>query len=43
MLADYIMKKQKNINAPKADANIPSGVIGKPFVCGAYILNNERN
>jgi hypothetical protein len=40
MLTDYIMKSQEILTAPKANAKTPSGVIGKPFACGAlYILS----
>ena len=35
VLTGYIMES-KNIMAPKADAIIPSGVFGKPSVCGAF-------
>jgi len=34
------MKSKEIITAPRASAKTPSGVIGKPFACGAlYILS----
>jgi hypothetical protein len=33
------MNQKEIITAPKADAIIPSGVFGKPFVCGALYFN----
>ena len=39
-LTDYTMIQKDFITALKANANTPSGVIGKPFVVGAlYILS----
>jgi len=37
------MNQKRFITAPKTDAIIPSGVFGKPFVCGALYIYHERN
>lgn len=42
MLTEYTMQLKKIITTPKTDAIIPSGVFGKPFVCGAFIFNNMK-
>lgn len=38
MLTDYIMNSQKLLQAPITVAIIPSGVVGKPSVCGALYI-----
>ena len=43
MLIGYIMKIERNINAPKANAIIPQGVTDKPFAVGVlYFLSWKK-
>lgn len=38
MLVNHIMQSKEIITAPIADAITPSGVVGKPSACGAFIF-----
>lgn len=38
MLTNYIMSDKENINSPEGKCNSLYGVIGKPFIGGAYYI-----